>query len=59
MRMPQLTSLQAITCLTLFGKSAAAAQHGHRLAAHLPSIANLKFVSAGYARLVAGWLVVW
>ncbi len=43
-RLPQLCALQCLTSLTLFGKSAAAATHGHRLAGHLAAVAGLKQV---------------
>ncbi|KAJ9533566.1 hypothetical protein QJQ45_026630 [Haematococcus lacustris] len=40
-RLPALCALRCLTSLTLFGKSAAAQPHGHRLASHLSALAGL------------------
>lgn len=44
-RLPQLCAMQCLTGLTLFGKSAVAVPHGHRLAAQLAGLARLENVS--------------
>jgi len=55
-RLPLLCTAQCLTSLTLFGKSAAAVPHGHRLATHLNAIAGLKQVRGcgGEGRRVGG-----
>lgn len=43
--MTQLSQMQYLTALTLFGKSAQATPYGHRLAAHLTAVASMQLVN--------------
>ncbi|KAG1680121.1 hypothetical protein FOA52_000234 [Chlamydomonas sp. UWO 241] len=45
-RLPQLASIPCVRGLTLFGKSAVAVPHGHRLAAHLGSLSSLHHLTS-------------